>query len=139
MSFFLVGGCGHTLKSQPLSVFVSTQHSSAFSICQHKLHRAIWIWFIPERQPSQTKSWLPLTPSSVPACTLYTSTHAVYILFRLAKDPGLRQGSALTCSELLTRHLALGSATPVATLKLSRHCQLVNSLQTTPSSSLVST
>ena len=83
------------------------------------------LWSHPERQQSQTKSLLLLTSRSVPACTLCTSTHAVYILFRLAKDPGLRQGSALTCAALLTRHLELGSAPPAATLKLSRHCQPV--------------
>ena len=67
---------GRGLWSHPeKSALVSICQHCSQQFCQHLsalLHRVNRC--LPERQPSQTRSWLPLTPSSVPACPLYTST-----------------------------------------------------------------
>ena len=61
----------HPEKSALVSIcqHCSQQSRQHLSALLHRVNRCL-----PERQPSQTRSWLPLTPSSVPACPLYTST-----------------------------------------------------------------
>ena len=108
------------LKSHHWSAHVSTVVSNIVSICQHFYTELIGA-YLRDSQARLEAGCLSHPALCQPVhCTQVLSIHFVQV----GQGPWFASGfSSNLLAGLLTRPLALGSAPPAFTLKLSRHCQ----------------